>query len=58
MIERKGSLENSIMSQQPQWKRDGLQKKSKKTPKNARRKRQQVNYWRKKLKSSEKRQTL
>jgi hypothetical protein len=38
------------MNQEPQWKRDGLQRKAKKTPKNAQRKRQQIQQWRKKLK--------
>ncbi|MFP4135198.1 MAG: hypothetical protein ACLFTJ_13730 [Halothece sp.] len=38
------------MSQEPQWKRDGCQNKAAKTPKNSRRRRKQLNHWRKKLK--------
>lgn len=38
------------MSQQPQWKREGQQKKAQKTPKNARRKRNQIKQWRSRLK--------
>jgi hypothetical protein len=39
------------MSQEPQWKREGVKKKGKKTPKKVRRKRQQINHWRQKLKA-------
>jgi len=39
------------MSQEPQWKRDGLKKKSRKAPKKAKRKRQMINHWRQKLKA-------
>lgn len=42
------------MSQQPQWKREGQQKKAQKTPKNARRKRKQLQHWRSKLKKAKK----
>ncbi len=38
------------MNQQPQWKREGQQKKARKTPQNARRKRKQINHWRSLLK--------
>ena len=46
--------EETIMSQQPQWKRDGQQKKAQKTPKNARRKRQQIKHLRSMLKKKSK----
>lgn len=38
------------MSREPQWKRDGVKNKATKTPKNARRKRQKINHWRKNIK--------